>query len=81
VPLRNDRIETHVGFGGAHSLFKPKVEEQVWLVYGQVGANYAIDADRRYRVGMSVRWYRDPIGRPVQQWIAVGGEISYSWGR
>lgn len=81
VPVWNDRIETHVGFGAAHTFFKPKIGEQLWMVYGQLGANYALDVDRKYRAGMNVRWYRDPIGRPVQQWVSVGGELSYSWGR
>ena len=81
VPFWEDRIETSIGFGGAHSFFKPQIGNQVWLVYGQLGANYALDIDKRYRAGFNVRWYRDPIGRPVQQWVAVGGELSYSWGR
>jgi hypothetical protein len=81
VPVWNDRIETHIGFGAGHSFFKPNPSQQVWLIYGQLGANYALDADRRYRAGMNVRWYRDPVGRPVHQWVAIGGELSYSWGR
>ena len=82
APLMNDRVETYVAFGGAHTLFKPNLAgRQSWLVYGQLGGNIALDSNGRYRAGMMVRWYRDPIGRPVQQWIAVGGEISYSWRR
>jgi hypothetical protein len=79
VPLWRDRIEAIVGAGGAHSLFKPKIATQSWLVYGQFGANYALDSDRRYRAGMMVRWYRDPIGSPVQQWVSLAATISYNW--
>jgi hypothetical protein len=80
VPFLADRAEAYAGFGGAHSFFKPNLAgRQSWLVYGQLGGNYAIDEEGRYRAGMMVRWYRDPIGRPVQQWIGVGAEISYHW--
>ena len=82
VPVWQDRVETHLGFGGAHSLLKPSIDGyQSWLVYGQIGANYAIDVDRKYRAGFTLRWLRDPIGRPVQQWIGFAGEISYNWGK
>lgn len=81
VPVWRDRIEAMVGAGGAYSFFKPTVTEETWLVYGQFGGNYAIDVDKRYRAGLTVRWYRDPIGTPVQQWVSVGGTFSYNWGR
>jgi hypothetical protein len=82
VPLWNDRIEPHVGFGAAYAFYKPSIpENEMWLVYGQIGANYAIDRDLRYRAGLNIRWLRDPIGRPQQQWVAFTGEVSYSWGR
>jgi hypothetical protein len=79
APLWQDRIEAVIGAGGAHSLFKPKIAAQSWLVYGQFGANYALDSDSRYRAGMMVRWYRDPVGRPVQQWVSVAATITYNW--
>ncbi len=81
VPLWNDRIEASLAGGGAYSFFKPKISQEVWLVYGELAANYALDADRRYRAGFHVRWYRDPIGRPAQQWVSAGAEISYHFGR
>jgi hypothetical protein len=82
VPLWDDRIEASLGFGGAYAYYKPTIaENETWLVYGQTGVNYAIDPDKRYRAGVSIRWLRDPIGRPQQQWVSFGGEVSYSWGR
>lgn len=81
VPVWRDRVEAMVGAGGAYSFFKPNVTQETWLVYGQFGANYAIDVDKRYRAGLTVRWYRDPIGTPVQQWVSVGAAVSYNWGR
>ena len=68
--------------GAGHGFIKPTVRgSESWLVYGQFGGNYAIDAAKKYRAGMTVRWFRDPIGVPVQQWIAVSAEFSYSFGR
>jgi hypothetical protein len=82
VPLWQDRIDAHVGFGGAYALYKPApAGYQTWLVYGQLGADYALDFEKRYRVGTFVRWYRDPIGSPVQQWVATGAQITYSYGK
>src|SRR3954452_11569001 len=82
VPLWHDRIEASAGAGAGHSYLKPTIPGyEVWLVYGQLGANYAIDRNGRYRAGVTVRWYRDPIGVPVQQWLTVGAEFSYSFGR
>lgn len=81
VPLLQERAEAVVGFGAAYSFFKPQIARESWLVYGQLGANYALDPDRRYRAGMTVRWYRDPIGSPVQQWVSVAATISYNWTR
>lgn len=79
MPLWHDRVEAAVGFGGAYSLFKPKISRQSWLIYGEGGVNYAFDSTNRYRTGIMVRWHRDPIGEPVQQWVSVGGQISYAW--
>jgi hypothetical protein len=81
VPVWDERVEAIIGAGGAYSFFKPKIAQQSWLVYGQFGGNYALDPDRRYRAGMMVRWYRDPIGSPVQQWVSVAATISYNWAR
>lgn len=81
IPVWQERVEAIVGAGGAYSLFKPKIAQQSWLVYGQFGGNYVLDADRRYRAGMMIRWYRDPIGSPVQQWVSVAATISYNWSR
>lgn len=82
-PFWQDRIEASLGAGGAHTFVKPAslADSEIWLVYGQIGANYAIDTDKRYRTGVMIRWYRDPIGAPVQQWVSVGFEFSYNFGR
>lgn len=82
IPIWQNRIEASLGAGGAHSYIKPTEQgKEVWLVYGLVGANYAIDSEKRYRAGLNIRWYRDPIGTPVQQYISVGAEFTYSFGQ
>jgi hypothetical protein len=82
IPLRQDRIEASIGAGGAYTFYKPTiVGREMWMVYGQIGANYALDIEKRYRAGLMVRWYRDPIGSPVQQWVSVGAEFTFSAGR
>jgi hypothetical protein len=79
VPLWRDRIEAIAGAGAGYSFFKPAATRESWLVYFQGGANYAIDFEKKYRAGMMVRWYRDPVGSPQQQWVSVGAQFSYSF--
>jgi hypothetical protein len=81
VPVWRDRIEASFGGGGAYSFFKPNNGNESWLIYLQGRGNYAIDRDKRFRAGMVVRWYRDPIGTPVQQWTSVAVEATYAFGR
>jgi hypothetical protein len=81
VPVWQRRIEAIAGGGGAYAFYKPRIGNEGWLVYGQLGANYALDPDQRYRAGMTIRWYRDPVGSPVQQWLSVAATVSYSWAR
>jgi hypothetical protein len=81
VPLWRDRIEAQVGAGGAYIFIKPNIGYEQWMVYLQGKANYALDRDKRFRAGLTTRWYRDPIGSPVQQWLSFSGEVSYSFGR
>lgn len=82
IPLMQDRVEASVGAGAGHGFIKPTIPgSEVWLVYGQAAANYAIDADRKYRAGFVLRWFRDPVGAPVQQWISVGGQFIWGFGR
>ncbi len=79
IPLMRDRVEASLGAGAGYVFVKPPLGGyEQWLVYGQAGANYALDAAKRYRAGLIVRWYRDPIGRPVQQWVTVGAEFTFS---
>lgn len=81
IPLWNDRIEAALGAGAAHSFIKSPIPGyESWLVYGQLGAAYAVDVNRKYRAGFFLRWYRDPIGRPEQQFISVGGQFTYAFG-
>lgn len=81
IPLRQDRIEVILGGGGAYAFYKPRVTDELWMIYAQAGANYALDVDRRYRAGLMLRWYRDLVGVPSQQWVSVGAQITYSFGR
>lgn len=81
LPYFDGRTEAIVGFGGAYSFFKPEISRQSWLVYGHFGGTYAIDHQRKYRGGMMIRWLRDPVGSPAQQWVSIAGTISYNWGK
>jgi hypothetical protein len=82
LPLWNDRIEASLGAGGAYVFYSPNPGGfNSWLVYGLLETNYALDEDQRYRAGILVKWYRDPIGAPMQQWVNVGGAFSISFGR
>jgi hypothetical protein len=79
IPLMRDRVEASLGAGAGYAFVKPPLGGyEHWLVYGQAGANYALDADKRYRAGMVVRWYRDPIGKPLMQWVTVGAEFTFA---
>ena len=82
IPVWAERIEITAGAGAGHAFYKPTLENyETWLVYGQLGADYALVPDGRYRAGMMFRWYREPIGAPAQQWISVGATVSYPFGR
>ena len=82
IPIWAERIELTAGAGAGHAFYKPTIQDyEAWLVYGQFGADYALVPDGRYRAGMMVRWYREPIGAPSQQWVSVGATVSYHFGR
>lgn len=78
IPLMRERVEASLGAGAGYVFVKPPLGGyEHWLVYGQAGANYALDPLKKFRAGMMVRWYRDPIGRPSQNWVTVGAEFTF----
>ncbi|HYO81231.1 MAG TPA: hypothetical protein VES20_07515 [Bryobacteraceae bacterium] len=82
VPVWADRVEATIGAGAGYAFYKPTIPgNETWLVYLQAGADYALVPDGKYRAGLMLRWYRDPIGAPAQQWLSVGASVSYHFGR
>jgi hypothetical protein len=87
IPLRNERIVPFVGLGGVYNFdgaadIVPGVDAHKGGAYGLAGLSYALDSDRRHRVGVSVRYINImSAGEPHPQWVNVFGEYTYSWGR
>jgi hypothetical protein len=78
IPLMRDKLEVSLGGGSGYVFLQPTIGGyEQWLIYAQGGANYALDPEKRYRAGVMVRWYRDPVGRPVHQWVTVGAEFTF----
>ncbi len=84
IPLANDRVELLAGTGGAvlwsseYNLDHPFQRHNIlWQLNS--GARIAIDRSKHFRIGPTVRYYRD-LGRPTQQWISVTGELSFRFG-
>ncbi|MDZ4800981.1 MAG: hypothetical protein SGI92_22715 [Bryobacteraceae bacterium] len=77
-PFLQDRLNASLGAGAGYVFVKPPLGGyEHWLVYGQVGANYALDREKKFRPGLMIRWYRDPIGRPLMNWVTVGAEMTF----
>jgi hypothetical protein len=85
VPVAAGRVELFTGTGGAvlwsseYNLAAGfEADKLLWHLNG--GARIAIDRAKHFRVGPTVRLYRD-LGRPTQQWVSVTADFSYRFGR
>jgi hypothetical protein len=81
VPVANGRVELFAGTGGAvlwsseYNLAHPfQGDKLLWHLNG--GARIAIDRAKHFRIGPTVRHYRD-LGRPTQQWVSATADFSY----
>ena len=84
IPLADDHIELFAGTGAAvlwsseYNLGHPFQRNNIlWQLNS--GARIAIDRSKHFRMGPTVRYYRD-LGRPTQQWVSVTGELSFRFG-
>jgi len=84
VPLSEGRVELFAGGGGAalnsseFYLNNPYQGSKV-LVQLNGGARFALDQAQRFRIGPTVRFYRD-LGRPTQEWLSLSADSSYRFG-
>lgn len=85
APLAGGRAELFAGTGGAHlwsseyGLVRYYASDRfLWQLNG--GGRVAIDRAKHFRVGATVRFYRD-LGRPTQEWVSATGDVSYRFGR
>ena len=81
LPL-GGRAELFAGTGGAKrgssNDFNPYGNSLLWQLNG--GVRLALDRAKHWRVGPTVRLYRD-LGRPTEEWLSVTGEVGYRFGR
>jgi hypothetical protein len=83
APLGAGRVELSIGLGGGY----------IWHPFGYSGpfgpnqplfqcsgkAGFAVDRQRRLRLSLTVRAWRD-LGRPTQQWLSTSGGMTLSLG-
>jgi len=84
APLANGRLELSVGLGGGYAWYQygssgPYGTNQHLLQYSAKAA-YALDGRGRFRLGFTVRTWRD-LGRPTQQWLATTCSVIVGLGR
>lgn len=85
VPVAGGRAELFAGVGGAqlwsseYNLGQPYYGSN-FLFHLNGGARIALDRAQHFRLGPTVRYYRD-VGRPTQQWLSLSADFSYRFGR
>ena len=84
LPLAAGGAELFIGSGAARrwttdpTFGGPFSKKVLWHNNG--GFRIALDSDRRFHIGPTVRMYRE-LGRPHQVWLSVTGQLSYRFGR
>ncbi|HEX4808860.1 MAG TPA: hypothetical protein VH325_08020 [Bryobacteraceae bacterium] len=85
--LDNGRLEPFVGFGGAYVRHSDQNDPccsftgpNSWLWQANGGVRYALDHNRRFWIGTTVRYYRDGFHASQQQYISWTGDFSYRFG-
>jgi hypothetical protein len=84
LPLAAGRVQLSVGLGGGYVWFD-KASGDSYYYNGSLfqysgRATVAVGSGGHWRLGFSLRTWRD-LGRPIQQWLATSGGISYGFGR
>jgi hypothetical protein len=78
APLASGRIELSIGMGGGHAWLSDSYLNELLLQYS-ARATVAVDSPNRFRVGATIRTWRD-LGRPTQQWLSVTAGVTYGFG-
>lgn len=81
VPLAVGRAELFAGAGAAYLWSSAYDLNNVYnasnfLFQLNGGARFALDNAKHFRLGPTVRFYRD-LGRPTQQWLSISADLSY----
>lgn len=77
-----DRVELSVGSGGGYIWYDRGFENSFLdsaLLQYSGKATFAFDHRKRFRLGFTVRTWRD-LGRPTQQWLSTTGSVVYGIG-
>ena len=83
LPLHRDRVQLSAGVGGGYiwndlGSSNSYLNETLFQYSGR--ASFAVGPARRYRLGTTLRLWRD-LGRPTEQWFVVSGDFTWSLGR
>lgn len=83
IPMSHRGAELSLGVGGGYIWFDRSSFAQYYnsaLLQLSVELSVPIGASERFRLESSTRYWRD-LGRPIQQWVAIGLGVSYNFGR
>ena len=82
VPVAAGRVELSVGLGGGYIWYGPGDAPYYngSLLQYSGRATVAVDRRRHFRVGFTVRTWRD-TGSPIQQWLSTTVSVFYGFGK
>jgi len=81
VPVASGRVELSAGLGGGYVWFGPDNHYYNSSLLQYSGrATVALDRHQHFRVGFTVRTWRD-TGRPIQQWLSTTVSVFYGFGK
>ena len=81
VPVASGRVELSAGLGGGYVWFGPDDHYYNGSLLQYSGrATVAVDRHRHFRVGFTVRTWRD-TGSPIQQWLSTTVSVVYGFGK
>jgi hypothetical protein len=80
VPVAAGRVELSAGLGGGYIWYGPDDSYYNGSLLQYSGkATVAIDHHKHFRVGFTIRTWRD-LGRPTQQWLSTTLSVVYGLG-
>ena len=82
VPVAAGRVELSAGLGGGYIWYGPGDAPYYngSLLQYSGRATVAVDRRRHFRVGFTVRTWRD-TGSPIQQWLSTTVSVFYGFGK